>query len=218
MAPSLLKPLPPLATAADLGSNLNNSGVIKQKSSNGSSNNSSENNNKPRSIKGWFQQRRFYYRRLGNYRKSKCSNSNGKKGNKNSKVLPGVKVRVEPKTFFANERTFISWLQFCALILTISLSLINFGDHVSQLCGGFFLIIAALLSIYALWRYQYRAFQIRTRSNTRYDDLYGPAILCFLLVIAIIVNFSLRFNQPPATGALSPYRAPGAADNNSNSP
>ena len=213
MAPSLLKPLPPLATAADLGSNLNNSGVIKQKPSN----NSSKNNTKPQPIKGWFQQRRFYYRRFGN-RKSKCSNSNDKKGNKNNKVLPSVKVRVEPKTFFANERTFISWLQFCALILTISLSLINFGDHVSQLCGGFFLIIAALLSIYALWRYQYRAFQIRTRSNTRYDDLYGPVILCLLLVVAIIVNFSLRFNQPPATGALSPYRAPGAADNNSNSP
>ncbi|KAI8143443.1 VTC domain-containing protein [Fennellomyces sp. T-0311] len=124
-------------------------------------------------------------------------------GNKKP-LLPSVKVRVEPKTFFANERTFISWLQFCALILTISLSLINFGDHVSQMCGGFFLIISALLAIYALWRYQYRSWQIRTRSNSRYDDMYGPAILCTLLVIAIIVNFSLRFNQPSSPGS-TPY-------------
>ncbi|KAI9313256.1 VTC domain-containing protein [Dichotomocladium elegans] len=105
------------------------------------------------------------------------------------------RVKAEPKTFFANERTFISWLQFCGLMLTISLSLINFGDHIAQLCGGLFLVIAAVLAIYSLWRYQYRAWQIRTRSTARYDDMYGPAILCVLIVAAIIVNFNLRFGQ-----------------------
>ncbi|KAI9269157.1 VTC domain-containing protein [Phascolomyces articulosus] len=228
MASSLYKPLPPPATSTTAGSQTLHS------STDGTKQTTTTGNNK-KSFKGWFQQRRFYYRRLGNHYRKKIkrnnsinngnptSSSNEKGNNYNNssgKVLPSVKVRVEPKTFFANERTFISWLQFCALILTISLSLINFGDHVSQLCGGFFLIIAALLSIYALWRYQYRAYQIRNRSNTRYDDMYGPAILCILLVIAIIVNFSLRFNQPatPNGSATSPYHPPAVPSDNTNSP
>ncbi|KAI8377890.1 VTC domain-containing protein [Radiomyces spectabilis] len=68
-----------------------------------------------------------------------------------------VKVRVEPKTFFANERTFISWLQFCALLLTVALNLLNFGDSVSRIVGGIFIGLAAAVAIYALYRFEKRA-------------------------------------------------------------
>lgn len=68
-----------------------------------------------------------------------------------------VKVRVEPKVFFANERTFISWLQFCALLLTVALSLLNFGDSTARIVGGLFICISALVSIYALYRFEKRA-------------------------------------------------------------
>lgn len=68
-----------------------------------------------------------------------------------------VKVRVEPKTFFANERTFISWLQFCALLLTVALNLLNFGDNVSRAIGGVFMSLAAAIAIYALYRFEKRA-------------------------------------------------------------
>jgi hypothetical protein len=47
-----------------------------------------------------------------------------------------VKVRAEPKTFFANERTFISWLQFCALLLTVALNLMNFATDDSTRVVG----------------------------------------------------------------------------------
>ncbi|KAI8333826.1 VTC domain-containing protein [Chlamydoabsidia padenii] len=53
---------------------------------------------------------------------------------KNERVK--VKVRVEPKVFFANERTFISWLQFCALLLTVALNLLNFAtDNSTRIVG-----------------------------------------------------------------------------------
>lgn len=46
---------------------------------------------------------------------------------------------------------------------------------------------------YALGRYQFRAWQLRTgRYIMSYDDLYGPSVLCICLVIALIVNFYLR--------------------------
>jgi VTC domain/Domain of unknown function (DUF202) len=66
-------------------------------------------------------------------------------------------VKAEPKVFFANERTFISWLQFCALLLTVALNLLNFGDSTSRITGGIFIGIAACIAIYALYRFERRA-------------------------------------------------------------
>ena len=68
-----------------------------------------------------------------------------------------VKVRVEPKVFFANERTFIAWLQFCALLLTVALNLLNFGDITSRTVGGIFIGLSAGIAIYALYRFEKRA-------------------------------------------------------------
>ncbi|KAI8343207.1 VTC domain-containing protein [Chlamydoabsidia padenii] len=113
-----------------------------------------------------------------------------KKNNNNNKI----KVRVEPKTFFANERTFISWLQFCALLLTVALNLLNFAtDESTKIVGGIFLALSAVIACYALYRFEKRAWMINNRIEGRYDDLLGPAVLCLLLVIALIINFYLRF-------------------------
>lgn len=118
----------------------------------------------------------------------------------NQQIMPKKgklnKKKIEPKIFFANERTFISWLQFSALLLSVSLGLINFGDHISKASGGFFIIIAMILAAYAQLRFQYRAWQIRFRSDSRFDDTLGPAVLCIVLVIALFVNLGLRLNQP----------------------
>ncbi|ORY94417.1 VTC domain-domain-containing protein [Syncephalastrum racemosum] len=107
--------------------------------------------------------------------------------------------RLEPKIFFANERTFINWLQFSALILTASISLLNFGDHTSKIVGAVFFAISMVLALYAFGRYRYRAWQITTRPRIRYDDLYGPIGLVILLVGALVVNFGLRYSQPAPT-------------------
>ncbi|KAI8641648.1 VTC domain-containing protein [Parasitella parasitica] len=114
--------------------------------------------------------------------------------------------KVEPKLFFSNERTFISWLQFSALLLSVSLGLVNFGDHISRGSGAFFIVVAILLAGYAQLRFQYRAWQIRFRGDSRFDDIYGPAVLCFVLVIALIVNLGLRVSQPlPTNPSLFSY-------------
>ncbi|KAI8359843.1 VTC domain-containing protein [Choanephora cucurbitarum] len=63
----------------------------------------------------------------------------------------------DPKTFFANERTFLSWLQFCALLLTVALNLLNFGDSVSRIVGGVFIGLAGGVAIYALYRFEKRS-------------------------------------------------------------
>ncbi|KAI9486827.1 MAG: VTC domain-containing protein [Benjaminiella poitrasii] len=75
-------------------------------------------------------------------------------------VIPVKKVKVEPKVFFSNERTFISWLQFCALLLSVALNLLNFGDQVSRIAGAIFIGIAAGIAIYALFQFERRAWYV----------------------------------------------------------
>ncbi|KAL9542375.1 hypothetical protein MBANPS3_008645 [Mucor bainieri] len=125
---------------------------------------------------------------------------------KNKKGGANKSIKIEPKVFFANERTFISWLQFCALLLTVALNLLNFGDKISRVCGGVFLFISMLLALYALARFQYRAWQLRSPNQTgRFDDLYGPAVLCILIVAALVINFWLRFRYLPNADDKSTY-------------
>ena len=72
-------------------------------------------------------------------------------------VIPLRNVKVEPKVFFANERTFISWLQFCGLLLMVALNLLNFGDGAAKIAGSIFICIAAVVALYALYRFEKRA-------------------------------------------------------------
>ncbi|KAI9258896.1 VTC domain-containing protein [Phascolomyces articulosus] len=122
-----------------------------------------------------------------------------KKSKKKKKKDKQTTEQIEPKIFFANERTFINWLQFAALILTAALMLLNFGDNVSKIAGATFFGISMVLALYAFGRYRYRAWQITNRPRIRYDDIYGPFGLCILVVGALIVNFVLRIQQPPTT-------------------
>ncbi|KAJ3360936.1 vacuolar transporter chaperone [Kappamyces sp. JEL0680] len=105
-------------------------------------------------------------------------------------VLP---VRVEPKVFFANERTFLSWLHFCIVLGGLALGLLNFGDSVGQISGLIFTAVAMLFMIYALFLYQWRADKIRNRDAGPYDDRVGPTVLVAALFCAVLVNFYLKF-------------------------
>ncbi|KAH6587460.1 hypothetical protein BASA50_011347 [Batrachochytrium salamandrivorans] len=104
-------------------------------------------------------------------------------------------VRVEPKVFFANERTFLSWLHFCIVLGGLALGLLNFGDAVGQISGVLFTIVSMIFMIYSLFLFQWRAHKIRTRDSGPYDDRFGPTVLVFSLFFAIIINFYLKFSQ-----------------------
>ncbi|CAO3591897.1 unnamed protein product [Absidia cylindrospora] len=125
----------------------------------------------------------------------KTDTANTSKGKREVNMDAAVKNNrmTEPKTYFANERTFISWLQFCAVLLTVALSLFNHGDRTSRWMGAMFLFMTCVLACYAQGRFQYRSWQLRTRRYVlRYDDVFGPTVLCCFLVIAMMINIYLR--------------------------
>jgi uncharacterized membrane protein YidH (DUF202 family) len=112
---------------------------------------------------------------------------------------PGKRIslptRVEPKVFFANERTFLSWLNFTVILGGLAIGLLNFGDRVGRISAGLFTLVAMATMIYALFTFHWRARSIRLRGQGGFDDRLGPTVLAGALIAAVVVNFVLRVTQ-----------------------
>ncbi|KAI8809297.1 VTC domain-containing protein, partial [Cladochytrium replicatum] len=102
-------------------------------------------------------------------------------------------TRMEPKTVFANERTFLTWLHFCIVLSALALGLLNFGDLVSVSAGFIFTFVAVIFMVYALYLFLWRAHKIQIRDPGPHDDLYGPTFLVGVLFVAVSINVALQF-------------------------
>lgn len=101
--------------------------------------------------------------------------------------------RVEPKLFFANERTFIHWLHMAVTMSSVSVAVLAFGTqgHASQYYALMMLPVSLLFVGYALFQYTWRHARIHDRINDRWDDPRGPLLLASSLVVAM--TFSMGF-------------------------
>ncbi len=105
---------------------------------------------------------------------------------------------MEPKVFFANERTFLSWLNFTVILGGLAVGLLNFGDRVGRISAGLFTLVAMAAMIYALLTFHWRANSIRKRGQpgaAGFDDRLGPSVLALALLAAVVVNFVLRVTE-----------------------
>ncbi|KAK6540657.1 vacuolar transporter chaperone [Orbilia ellipsospora] len=103
-----------------------------------------------------------------------------------------VPVRIEPKVHFANERTFLSWLEFSIYISTIATTLLNFGDHRTRFASLGFMFLAIATLVYSMGMYIWRHIKMTKRRAVRYHDAWGPTILCVLMLICVGINFGLK--------------------------
>lgn len=106
-----------------------------------------------------------------------------------------VPVRVEPKVYFAAERTFLSWLEFSIILGSIAATLLNFGDSVSLVSAWGFTIVACLALLYSVGLYLWRVQMIKGRRAVRYHDRWGPSFLCLGLAAAVAISFGVRLSQ-----------------------
>ncbi|KAI9189237.1 GTPase regulator Nrf1 [Blastocladiella emersonii ATCC 22665] len=122
-----------------------------------------------------------------------------------SSTAPASFIRVEPKVFFANERTLLSWLNFTVMLAGLSLGLLNFGtDKVGKISGVLFTVIAMGIMLYALYLYLWRANMIRRREGGPYDSRFAPVLIVIVLFAAMCINFGLRVSAdstPAAPGS-----------------
>lgn len=100
-----------------------------------------------------------------------------------------VPVRVEPKVYFATERTFLSWLSIGLLLGAVSTTMLTYGTSTTMVASvGFF--ITALTTIgYSSYVYCNRVVNIRLKRAVDYQDKVGPPLICACLMISILFSF-----------------------------
>lgn len=103
-------------------------------------------------------------------------------------------IKIEPKVFFANERTFLAWLHASVLLAGASIAIVSMSDDnlLDQLYGVILLPIAIAFMVYSMHQYGKRAQLIRRRAPGPYEDIIGPSVLAVALMMSIVVQFSVK--------------------------
>lgn len=111
-------------------------------------------------------------------------------------ILPrSAPVKIDPKVFFANERTFLAWLHVSVLLAGASVAIVAFDSHSSvpgALYGVVLLPVAIAFIAYSMIQYTRRASMIRRKSPGPYEDVTGPTVLTVILMLSIVTQFSIK--------------------------
>ncbi|EPQ52723.1 hypothetical protein GLOTRDRAFT_140362 [Gloeophyllum trabeum ATCC 11539] len=105
-------------------------------------------------------------------------------------------IKVEGKVWFANERTWVSYLNIAMLMGTFSLALFNTSKD--QIARNFAYVYAGLsvaIVVYGYLLYQYRITLIRRRDPNHFDQIWGPIVISIALFCAVLANFILRVRE-----------------------
>lgn len=105
-------------------------------------------------------------------------------------------VRVEPKVWLANQRTFIKWQHISVLLASLSLGLYNAAgesNNVARALAIVYTLISLFAGAWGWWMYIVRSRMIQERSGKDFDNVIGPIVVCMGLVIALCLNFGFKY-------------------------
>jgi len=109
-------------------------------------------------------------------------------------------VRVEPKVWLANQRTFIKWQHISVLLASLSLGLYNAAGEFNDVARGLavvYTLIAIFAGVWGWWVYIVRSRMIQERSGKDFDNVVGPIVVCIGLAVALILNFAFKVCRIP---------------------
>ena len=104
-------------------------------------------------------------------------------------------LKIEPKVWLANQRTFIKWQHVAILLASLSLGLFNAAgvdDTVARALAIVYVVVAVFAGAWGWGVYTWRSNLIRKRSGRDFDAVLGPCIVCIGLIIALILNFGFK--------------------------
>mmetsp|Transcript_10109 Transcript_10109/g.21713 ORF Transcript_10109/g.21713 Transcript_10109/m.21713 type:complete len:246 (+) Transcript_10109:516-1253(+) len=119
-----------------------------------------------------------------------------KHGNKHTFDNEGAK-KVNPKVFFANERTFLKWMNVSVWVAGISIGISSIVGSSARYSGWeswsslVFLAMAIVISCYSMIQYAKRSLLIVKRSPGPFDDRSGPIVIGSLFVLTFTAQYCI---------------------------
>lgn len=111
-------------------------------------------------------------------------------------LAPTSVQKIEPKVFFANERTYLHWLHHGVILSSIASGILAFSEDSGESWGEWYALMLLPISlgfcIYAMHVFLWRADRIKTRIPGRWDDPYGPILLGSCVALVLFCNFVLK--------------------------
>ncbi|KAH6950492.1 hypothetical protein HG530_011121 [Fusarium avenaceum] len=106
-------------------------------------------------------------------------------------------LKVEPKVWLANERTFLKWQHICILQggLAVGLYTAAGENTIASIIGLLFVLIALFAGVWGYSMLRIRRTMILERSGKDFDNMIGPMIISVSLMIVLILNFFFAWRE-----------------------
>lgn len=110
-----------------------------------------------------------------------------------------IPVRIEPKTFFALERTYLSWMHMAITLGGVTSALVGYSYTEDPNVEGLvsqktvqtivlsLLPIAIIMVLYASYIHYMRSRFLEKKQYGFFDDRLGPVVLCVMIMVALTV-------------------------------
>ncbi|ORY72954.1 hypothetical protein LY90DRAFT_403620 [Neocallimastix californiae] len=86
-----------------------------------------------------------------------------------------IPMRVEPKVWFSNERTFLAWCSTAVLLASLAITILSNKSPLAKITGSLFSISSIVVMLYGLMMYEIRLNMIHRGIPGPYHNPLGPS-------------------------------------------
>lgn len=103
-------------------------------------------------------------------------------------------LKIEPKVWLANERTFLKWQHIAILQGGLALALYSSAGKnlLAEIMGIAYIAIAVFAGLWGYYMQRRRRTMIMERSGKDFDNMVGPIVISVTLIVALILNFTFQ--------------------------
>ncbi|KAJ2895577.1 VTC domain-containing protein [Zalerion maritima] len=104
-------------------------------------------------------------------------------------------LKVEPKVWLANERTYLKWQHICVLLASMAVALHTAAgeNSIAMVIGILYLTIAVLTGAWGWYMHRVRRTMIHERSGRDFDNMIGPMGVGMALMASLILNYVFQY-------------------------
>eukprot|EP01083_Nonionella_stella_P287861 979951_1 len=124
--------------------------------------------------------------------RSGCCKKKGRDTAQETKRKGKKKKIMNPKVYFSNERTFLQWFQSAVFVGSAGLTI--HANYPTDVSGYLMIGTSFLILMWAVVTYYKRNYRLLRNEQEGLHDLYGPAVLVFVMIFVMGYSISSGIN------------------------